>query len=82
MPPPSALIHNPFLAPSSSPVQSQPGGAMTTPKTSVPGTITLPGASHANGPSGSMSAATTIKPVESILVVFILSVSHLPVCKW
>ncbi|XP_038978388.1 lysM domain-containing GPI-anchored protein 1-like [Phoenix dactylifera] len=69
--PPSALIRNAFLAPSPSPVQSQPGGALTTPKSSVPGTFTLPGGSPANGPSGSMSEAPTVKPLKHILVVFI-----------
>ncbi|XP_010908457.1 lysM domain-containing GPI-anchored protein 1 [Elaeis guineensis] len=71
IPPPSTLIHNSFLAPSPSPVQSQPGGAMTTPKTSGSGTFTPPGASPANGPSGSMSEAAIVKPLKHILVVFI-----------
>ena len=57
IPPPTEAIHEPFLAPAPASMPAQPGGAVPTPRSSVPGSFALPGVSPANGPSGSVSAA-------------------------
>uniref|UniRef100_A0A1D1Y975 LysM domain-containing GPI-anchored protein 1 n=1 Tax=Anthurium amnicola TaxID=1678845 RepID=A0A1D1Y975_9ARAE len=54
IPPPSALIQDPFLAPSPSPSHSGRIGTRI-PKSSVPATLTPSGLSPANGPAGSIS---------------------------
>lgn len=59
IPPPTVAMHEALGAPSPSPspVPVQSGGAASAPMMSVPGGISLPGASPANGPAGSTSAA-------------------------
>ncbi|KAJ6846681.1 putative lysM domain-containing GPI-anchored protein 1 isoform X1 [Iris pallida] len=71
--PPTQVTHDSFFVPSPSPLPSQPGGPVTAPKTSAPGSFALPGVSPANGPAGSISAATYfVNPLNHLVVVCIL----------
>ncbi|KAG6474204.1 hypothetical protein ZIOFF_068128 [Zingiber officinale] len=60
--PPTALEHGSFFSPSPSPV-AESGGTITNPRSSMPGTFSLPGISPASGPSGSFSDAIVIRPL-------------------
>jgi len=60
IPPPTEAIHETFLAPAPASMPAQSGGAVLTPRSSVPGSFALPGVSPANGPSGSISAALSL----------------------
>ncbi|PKU70780.1 lysM domain-containing GPI-anchored protein 1 [Dendrobium catenatum] len=72
VPPPTFVSPYSFLAPSPSPIPSQPGGAMPTPKTSFPGTFSLPGVSPASGPAGSTSQASAIKQLNHFVNAIVL----------
>ncbi|KAK1263258.1 LysM domain-containing GPI-anchored protein 1 [Acorus gramineus] len=78
LPPPSSVIRESFLSPAPAPAES--GGSLTTPKSSVPGTIALPGSSPANGPSGSISGACSL--VTFLPGYFILTVLWLFYFSW
>ncbi|OAY68588.1 LysM domain-containing GPI-anchored protein 1 [Ananas comosus] len=68
IPPPATVTHQTFLAPSPSPMAAQAGGPINTPKSSVPGSFSLP----ANGPAGSASAAPRFLPYPHFLVAFVI----------
>ncbi|KAK8931218.1 LysM domain-containing GPI-anchored protein 1 [Platanthera zijinensis] len=76
VPPPTYLSPDTFLAPGPSPVQSQPGGPVPTPKTSFPGAFNSPGFSPASGPAGSTSHAAALNqlnhPVDAIVFCLLL----------
>lgn len=78
LPPPSQVSqHESPFSPSPSPHPSQPGGAMPTPKSSVPGSLVLPGLSPAYGaygPSGSVSKAPNVNSLNHFLGAFFVSV--------
>ncbi|CAL9091728.1 unnamed protein product [Musa textilis] len=69
--PPTTVLHDSFLAPSPSPAEA--GGTITTPRSSVPGTLTLPGVSPAFGPTGSTSRASSVRPLSHTLCLLALS---------
>ncbi|XP_042409304.1 lysM domain-containing GPI-anchored protein LYP6-like [Zingiber officinale] len=72
IPPPTTVVHESLVAPSPSPSPVQTGGgggAHLTPKTSVPGTLALPGASAASSPAGSASQAVCVIPLSYISAV-------------
>lgn len=76
VPPPISLRPDTLMAPGPSPVRSQPGGAVLAPKTSFPGTFSLPGTSPASGPAGSTSHAAALNrlnhPVNAIALCLLL----------
>lgn len=68
IPPPTMVVHESLAATSPSPAQTG-GGAFLSPKTSVPGTLALPGASAASSPAGSASQAVCVVPSSYISVL-------------
>ncbi|RRT57720.1 hypothetical protein B296_00044926, partial [Ensete ventricosum] len=74
IPPPTAVLHDSFLAPSPSPAQA--GGTVTNPRSSAPGTFALPGISPASGPAGSTSEASIVSPFCCILCLFSFSLVY------
>ncbi|XP_058089606.1 lysM domain-containing GPI-anchored protein 1-like [Magnolia sinica] len=65
--PPTVLTRVSWGAPSPAPSISD-GVTTITPKSSVPGTVSFPGVSPANGPSGSLSAApSSVNPLSGFL---------------
>ncbi|CAL9099670.1 unnamed protein product [Musa acuminata var. zebrina] len=68
IPPPTTVLHDSFLVPSPSPAEA--GGTITTPRSSMPGTFTLPGVSPAFSPTGSTSRASSVRPLSHTLCLF------------